>query len=155
MQTVLIVAHLIVVAVLIGLVIVQRSEGGGLGMGGGGGGMGSARAQTNALTKATMIFGILFFAGAMGLAIHANYTSRPASLLEGPRGPQAPISGGQGGGLLDSLRQNTTPQPPVQTAPEAPAAPQAPVQTPENNAPPAGVTEPPAAQPAPQQAPAQ
>ena len=37
MQTVLIVIHLMIVLAMIGVVLLQRSEGGGLGMGGGGG----------------------------------------------------------------------------------------------------------------------
>jgi len=38
MQTVIIVIHLMIVSAMIGLVLLQKSEGGGLGMGGGGGG---------------------------------------------------------------------------------------------------------------------
>ena len=130
MQTVLLVVHLLVVVVLITLVIIQRSEGGGLGMGSSNS-FASTRTQANALSRGTMIFGILFFAGSLGMAILSNYLSKPASLLSGPQqtGPQAPVSGNQqGGGLLDTLRSqgnSTAPQPPAESAaPQAPVAPQ-------------------------------
>ena len=48
MQTVIIVVHLMIVAVLIGTVLLQKSEGGGLGMGGGAGFM-SSRGTANLL----------------------------------------------------------------------------------------------------------
>ncbi|HEX2725547.1 MAG TPA: preprotein translocase subunit SecG, partial [Beijerinckiaceae bacterium] len=57
MQTVIIVVHLFIVLALIGVVLLQRSEGG-LGLGGGGGGGGgfmTGRGQANALTRATAI----------------------------------------------------------------------------------------------------
>jgi preprotein translocase subunit SecG len=134
MQTVLLVVHLVVVAVLIGLVIVQRSEGGGLGMGGGGNSaFSSTRVQANALSRMTMVFGVLFFAGSLGLAIMSNYVNRKPSLLNAPAaqtGPQAPVSGSGSQGLLPLLRgNNETPQAPVSpAAPQKPADPQAPAQ---------------------------
>ena len=48
MQTVIIVVHLMIVSVLIGAVLLQKSEGGGLGMGGGAGFM-SSRGTANLL----------------------------------------------------------------------------------------------------------
>lgn len=52
MQTVIIVIHLMLVLGLIGVVLLQRSEGGGLGVGGGGGGgFMSSRGTTNLLTR--------------------------------------------------------------------------------------------------------
>ena len=53
MTTVLIVIHLIVVLAMIGLVLLQRSEGGALGIGGGGGGFMSGRGAANFLTRVT------------------------------------------------------------------------------------------------------
>ena len=52
MQTVIIVIHLMVVLAMTGLVLLQKSEGGGLGMGGGGGFM-TSRGTANVLTRAT------------------------------------------------------------------------------------------------------
>src|SRR4029434_9971940 len=54
MQTVIIVIHLMIVTVLIGTVLLQKSEGGGLGMGGGAGFM-SSRGTANLLSRTTAI----------------------------------------------------------------------------------------------------
>ena len=59
MQTVVIVIHLMIVVVLIGAVLLQKSEGGGLGMGGGAGFM-SSRGTANLLTRTTAILAIGF-----------------------------------------------------------------------------------------------
>ena len=54
MQTVIIVVHLMIVSVLIGAVLLQKSEGGGLGMGGGAGFM-SSRGTANLLSRTTAV----------------------------------------------------------------------------------------------------
>ncbi len=77
MQTVLLVIYLMVVLALIGVVLIQRSEGGGLGIGGGSGFM-SARGAANALTRTTAILATLFFVLALGMGILSRYEpSRP------------------------------------------------------------------------------
>jgi preprotein translocase subunit SecG len=60
MQTVIIVIHLMIVTVLIGSVLLQKSEGGGLGMGGGAGFM-SSRGTANLLTRTTAVLAVGFF----------------------------------------------------------------------------------------------
>jgi len=60
MQTVVIVIHLLIVIALVGVVLIQRSEGGGLGIGGGSGFM-TARGTKNALTRLTAILAGCFF----------------------------------------------------------------------------------------------
>ena len=55
MQTVIIVIHLMVVLALVAVVLLQRSEGGGLGIGGSQGGFMTGRGQANLLTRATAI----------------------------------------------------------------------------------------------------
>jgi len=60
MQTVVITIHLLIVLALVGVVLVQRSEGGGLGIGGGSGFM-TARGTKNALTRLTAILACCFF----------------------------------------------------------------------------------------------
>ena len=67
MQTVVIVIHLMIVAVLIGAVLLQKSEGGGLGMGGGAGFM-SSRGTANLLTRTTAILAAGFFVTSLFLA---------------------------------------------------------------------------------------
>ena len=82
MQTVLLVAEVIVAMVLIVLILLQRSEGGALGIGGGGGGgMGnlfSPRGAADALTRSTAITAVLFFIICIGLNILA-LQGRPES----------------------------------------------------------------------------
>ncbi len=98
MQTVLIVIHLMIVLALVGVVLIQRSEGGGLGIGGGSGFM-SARGTANALTRTTAILATLFFATSLGLGILSRYESRPTDILDRIQQGTA----GQGSGVLDQL----------------------------------------------------
>ena len=72
METVVIVVHLMVVLALVGVVLLQRSEGGGLGIGGGSGFM-TARGAANALTRATAILAAAFFLTSLALSIIARY----------------------------------------------------------------------------------
>src|SRR3954466_7754857 len=98
MQTVLIVIHLMIVLALVGVVLIQRSEGGGLGIGGGSGFM-SARGTANALTRTTAILAALFFITSLALGVLARYQSRPSDILN--RIPQS--QQGTGAGILDQL----------------------------------------------------
>jgi preprotein translocase subunit SecG len=98
MQTVLIVIHLMVVVALVGVILVQRSEGGGLGIGGGSGFM-TARGAANMLTRVTGALAIAFFVTSLGLSILARYGERPTDILD-----RVPATSGQGGsGILDQL----------------------------------------------------
>jgi preprotein translocase subunit SecG len=70
MQHVIIVIHLMLVLALIGVVLLQRSEGGGLGIGSsGGGGFMSSRGTTNVLSRTTAILAGLFFVTSLVLSI--------------------------------------------------------------------------------------
>jgi preprotein translocase subunit SecG len=85
MMQVLLVVHLIVTVVMIGLILLQRSEGGGLGIGGGNGGMGAfagPRATANILTKATMWCFFTFVALSLILAIMAGSRGSSSSLID-------------------------------------------------------------------------
>ena len=73
METIVIVIHLMIVLALVGVVLLQRSEGGGLGIGGGSGFM-TARGAANALTRATAILAAAFFATSLGLDIQSVET---------------------------------------------------------------------------------
>jgi len=131
MLTVIIVIHLMIVTAMIGLVLLQRSEGGGLGMGGGGGGFLTSRGTSNVLTRKTAILAAVFFATSLLLSILAGWDRKPRSILQdNSGGPAAPTSqpanpGGSAplapGGVLDRLRQGAP-----AGAPSAPAEPQAP-----------------------------
>ncbi|MFP1131391.1 preprotein translocase subunit SecG [Asticcacaulis sp. W401b] len=67
---------------LVGLILVQRSEGGALGMGGGPSGFMSARGAGNFLTKATSILAILFFANCIALTVVSNLDRRGTSVVD-------------------------------------------------------------------------
>jgi preprotein translocase subunit SecG len=112
MQTVIIVVHLMLVATMIGVVLLQKSEGGGLGIGSTGGFM-SSRGTSNVLTRTTAILAAGFFATSLVLSILAGMDRKPRSIIQNTSGPaqQAP-GGGQGGGVLDTLRQQEQPPAP-------------------------------------------
>ena len=129
METVVIVIHLIVVLALVGVVLLQRSEGGGLGIGGGSGFM-TARGAANALTRTTAILAAAFFATSLGLSLIARYGEQPTDILD--RVSTQPAS--QQGGLLDQLGGGVSGDKPADSgtqagsdAPPQPAAPAAPV----------------------------
>ena len=82
MVTVVIVIHLMVVLAMIGLVLLQRSDGGALGIGGGGGNFLSGRGAGNVLTRSTAIFACAFFATSIALTVLARMESRPSDILD-------------------------------------------------------------------------
>jgi preprotein translocase subunit SecG len=128
MQHVIIVIHLMLVLALIGVVLLQRSEGGGLGIGSTGGFM-TSRGTANVLTRATAILAGLFFVTSLMLSILAGINRKPTSILQGgqsaPTAPAAPTPlGGGGGGLLNQLQGGQAPATPG--APATPSGPQVP-----------------------------
>jgi preprotein translocase subunit SecG len=83
MMTFLLVVHILLALALIGVILVQRSEGGALGMGGGGGGgFMTARGSANLLTRTTAILATLFIISSIVLAILAGGHARPTSILD-------------------------------------------------------------------------
>ncbi|QPC92894.1 preprotein translocase subunit SecG [Mesorhizobium sp. INR15] len=144
METVLIVIHLMVVLALVGVVLLQRSEGGGLGIGGGSGFM-TARGAANALTRATAILAAAFFVTSLTLSIVARYGEKPIDILD--RVPAT--SDGAGKGVLNQLPGTTAPAAPAGTTkPTPPTGNDAAAKPPANapaTPPAAGSTTPPAA----------
>ena len=129
MQTVVIVIHLMIVSVLIGAVLLQKSEGGGLGMGGGAGFM-SSRGTANLLSRTTAFLAVGFFITSLVLSWLAGYDRKPSSIVGTPASQQAPASGGAtpvqpptSGGVLDTLKKADERQ---QQAPAAPSGPEPP-----------------------------
>ncbi len=86
MITVLLVIHLLIATAMVGVILIQRSEGGALGGLGGGtmGGMMSARGTANLLTRTTAILAACFIATSMVLAILAGHANRGSSILDRP-----------------------------------------------------------------------
>ncbi|RCS24324.1 preprotein translocase subunit SecG [Phyllobacterium salinisoli] len=128
MQTVIIAIHLLIVLALVGVVLIQRSEGGGLGIGGGSGFM-TARGAANALTRTTAILAAAFFATSIILGIMAHRGERPTDILDripGATGTQNQAPGA--GGVLNQLGGPSSQSEPAQNTPtqEAPAQPATP-----------------------------
>jgi preprotein translocase subunit SecG len=117
MTTVLIVIHLMVVMAMVAVVLLQKSEGGGLGIGSGGGFL-SSRGTANVLTRTTAYLALTFFATSLALSWFAGFERKPTSILNtgapaGPTqpaapGPNAPLAPG-GGGLLKQLQGQEAP----------------------------------------------
>jgi len=119
MSTVLLLIHVMIAVAMVGVILLQRSEGGALGIGGGGGGGGSGgfmsgRSAGNALTKATAVLAACFFLTSMSLSILATHQRGSAPSI-------LPSSGGEGG-----LTPLSIPAAPAPATPDTPAAPQAP-----------------------------
>jgi preprotein translocase subunit SecG len=73
LMTFLLVVHALLALALVGVILMQRSEGGGLGIGGGsGGGLVSARGAADLLTRTTAILATLFIVSSLGLAMLAG-----------------------------------------------------------------------------------
>ncbi len=107
MVTVILVVHLLLALAMVGLILMQRSEGGALGMGGGSGGGGgggfmSGRATADLLTRGTAILATSFFITSMVLAIISGQKNESKSILDQPApvqqqpatptGPSAPVA---------------------------------------------------------------
>ena len=89
MEQIVLVIHLLITLALIGVILIQRSEGGGLGIGGGGGGLGqfmSVRGTANLLTRTTAVLAAAFMVTSIVLAILAGTRTGPSVLIE-----EAPI----------------------------------------------------------------
>lgn len=82
MSSLLLILHLAVAIILVGLILLQRSEGGALGIGGGGSGGGGlsgflkGRGQANGLVKFTVLLGTVFFITSLSLSIINSYNSK-------------------------------------------------------------------------------
>ena len=89
MEKIFLVVHVFLAIALVGVVLLQRSEGGALGIGGGGGGLMTGRGSTNLLTRTTAVFAALFMLTSLGLNILATNRSQPSSILDEAQAPAA------------------------------------------------------------------
>jgi preprotein translocase subunit SecG len=119
MTTVIIVIHLMVVLSMIAVVLLQKSEGGGLGIGSTGGFL-TSRGTANVLTRTTAYLALTFFATSLLLSWIAGFDRKPTSILNtgAPAGQTQPAVPGNnaplapgGGGLLKELQRQEAPQP--------------------------------------------
>lgn len=84
MENVVLTVHLILAVLLTGVVLLQRSEGGGLGMGGGGGGTGvmTGRQAANMLTRMTWFLGVALFVTSVTLTVIAARQTSNSSIMD-------------------------------------------------------------------------
>ncbi|MEO0399136.1 MAG: preprotein translocase subunit SecG [Pseudomonadota bacterium] len=91
MTTVILTIHVLIVLALIGVVLLQRSDGSALGIGGGSsGGFMTGAGAADALTRTTSILAALFFATSIGLAVFAGGGETADDIIEELTG-EAPI----------------------------------------------------------------
>src|SRR5438445_9898731 len=115
MVILLFVIHVLIALALVGVVLLQKSEGGALGMGGGGmSGFMTGRSTANVLTRTTMILAVLFFVTSLALVLVSNSGRAPRSAIDQGGMPAVPFAPGPAA-------------PQVPTAPAAPAEPSAPL----------------------------
>ena len=121
MLILLLAVHILIAISLVGVVLLQKSEGGALGMGGGGmSGFMTGRSTANLLTRVTAILAAAFMTTSVLLVVLHNRERAPRSILEesvpaGPAAPNAPIA------------PAPMPQPQPQAPPAEPAQPSAPL----------------------------
>lgn len=121
MITVILVIHLVIAIALIGVVLLQRSEGGALGIGSGGAGsLFTSRGAANVLTRTTAILAVSFFITSVALTMIARREHAPASVFDQvkPSSTGQPQQPPQGTGGDSSVLPDL---PPANQAPQAPA----------------------------------
>jgi preprotein translocase subunit SecG len=130
MTTVLLIIHLMIALALVGVVLLQRSEGGALGIGGGGGGFMTGRGAANFLTRVTAGLAAAFFVTSLGLTLLVTRPAGTRSIFDAPAPAAAPAKSGPAdkaqpaapagppaapsGGVLEKLA------PPTPTGPQVP-----------------------------------
>ena len=82
MENVILTIHLILALLLVGVVLLQRSEGGGLGMGGNNNGLVSGRSAASALTRLTWFIATAFIITSICLTILSANKSSNNSVID-------------------------------------------------------------------------
>ncbi|WGV17776.1 preprotein translocase subunit SecG [Fuscovulum ytuae] len=124
MENVVLTIHLILALLLVGVVLLQRSEGGGLGMGGGNSVM-TGRGATTALQKLTWLFAVCFIITSLTLTYFAAQGAGGGSVIDqigadapAPEPGEAPL----GSDLLPPAPADAPLAPPAADAPATPPA---------------------------------
>lgn len=117
MELILLIIHLFLAIALVGVILLQKSEGGALGIGGGGGmgGFLTARGAANLLTRTTAILATLFIVTSLALAIMASNkrAAQPRSIVD-PPGRSGPATPGTTAPAPAPAQPATPPAPPKQ-----------------------------------------
>jgi len=134
MLTVIIVVHLMLVIALIGVVLLQKSEGGGLISSTSG--FLTGRGTANVLTRTTAMLAAAFFLTSLALSWLAGFQRHPTSIINSSGAPvtqEAPAGGPPlppTGNLLNQLQQGLPGLPsgsnPALAPPPTPSGPQVP-----------------------------
>jgi preprotein translocase subunit SecG len=138
MLILLFVVHVLIALALIGVIMLQKSEGGALGMGGGGmSGFMTGRSTANLLTRTTAILGAVFFATSILLVMLSNYTRAPRSIVDqggplptsplNPAAPVVPMAPSPGAPSPGAPAVPGAPSPAAPAQPAPPAGPSAPL----------------------------
>lgn len=145
MALIVLIVHLFIALGLVGLVLMQRSEGGALGMGGGSGSLISGRGAADILARMTTVAGAIFFLTSLSLTLMAGRDRGGGSVLERAPAtapvtapaplapPEQPVEGALDGvpgpedavqraGPLQERPPISTTSPASESAPETPAA---------------------------------
>ena len=126
----LFIVHVLIALALIGVVMLQKSEGGALGMGGGGmSGFMTGRSTANLLTRTTAILGAAFFATSILLVLLSQSNRAPRSIIDQggpvpttPLMPNLPSAPGAPGAPATPAPAAPAPAIPAPAAPSAPLA---------------------------------
>ena len=120
MFTFLLIVQTLVAASLVGVILMQRSEGGGLGVGGSSSGFMTARGAADFLTRATAILGGLFVILSIALAALAGVSRQPvtiddslANTVAQPAAPVAPIADPAANGAAPAASNEALPAVPI------------------------------------------
>jgi len=128
MLLILLVIHILVAFALVGVVMLQKSEGGALGIGGGGmSGFMTGRSTANLLTRATAILAATFFATSVLLVVMHNRARAPVSIIDqtlpvAPSGPTVPMAPTGPAAPAPVARPKPAPATPAPTTPSVPLA---------------------------------
>jgi preprotein translocase subunit SecG len=110
---ILFVIHVLIAIALVGIIMLQKSEGGALGMGGGGmSGFMTGRSTSNLLTKTTAVLAVAFFCTSILLVKLSGPSTAPHSILDQGPPPATPV--------IPAAPAKSAPAP---TAPAGPSAP--------------------------------
>jgi preprotein translocase subunit SecG len=123
MFTFLLIVQTLVAAALVGTILMQRSEGGGLGVGGSSSGFMTARGASDFLTRSTAVLATIFIILAIVLAAIAGVSREPATIdatLANQVAPIVPATDAPVPG--QPAREEPATQAPAQSAPAVPLA---------------------------------
>lgn len=123
LTTILLLIHLVIALALVGVVLLQKSEGGALGIGGGGGGFMTGRGTANFLTRVTAALAVCFFTTSLLLTVISQRSAPKGSVFDKPAATSttspatdttttpstspttpAPAAPAPSGGILDKLK---------------------------------------------------